>query len=486
MRRTGSLLPLALLAGCVAHPGPNGIVMPPPRPSETIAPASGPAQQLIAGETPVDAWWHGFGNAQLDALVERALAHNNDIAAAEANLRQAEELTRATRSAQGLQIDASYQAQRLQVSRVFSNILTDPNAYRYTLHTAQLTVAYPLDLFGAGRNRVRSARAAAEVAAQRLRAARATVVANLVLAVIERASLDAQIAATRTAIASNRELVTLLQRRRAIGDVGEADVAAQQTVLATVEAALPPLERQLQHQIGLINLLIGRAPGEPAPALPALGELQLPREVPVSLPAAIVAHRPDVRAAEAQVRGAAADLGAAIAARLPSIVLTGNAGGTATSFADVLSGPNLFYTLAGTITAPLFHMGQLRHQQRAAEAALAAAQAQYRAAALLAFLDVDDAIAALKTDAAALDAATRADSAASRTLTLTRRQVELGALGTLALLNASSAASQASVQRIQAEAARLSDSVALFQACGTSDNQQPAKRPLAPRTDPAP
>jgi outer membrane protein TolC len=166
------------------------------------------------------------------------------------------------------------------------------------------------------------------------------------------------------------------------------------------------------------------------------------------------------------MRGAAADVGTAIAARLPAIALTGNAGGAATRFADMFATGNPFYALIGSVTQPLFHSGQLLHQQHAAEAALETAKAQYRAAALQAFLDVDDALAGLRADAAALDASARADASASRTLLLTRRQVELGAVGTLGLLNASAAASQASVQLIQARAARFADTVALFQACG--------------------
>ena len=129
--------------------------------------------------------------------------------------------------------------------------------------------------------------------------------------------------------------------------------------------------------------------------------------------------------------------------------------------------PNLFFTVAGAITAPVFHSGQLLHEQRAARAAFEGAEAQYRTAALQAFLDVDDAISGLRTDAAALDAASRADASAQRTLGFTRRQVELGAQGTFALLNASAVASLTTSQLVQTRAARLSDTVALFQACGT-------------------
>jgi NodT family efflux transporter outer membrane factor (OMF) lipoprotein len=258
-----------------------------------------------------------------------------------------------------------------------------------------------------------------------------------------------------------------LKRRQALGDVGEADVSAQEAALATAEAALPPLERQAAHQRGLILTLTGAPAGAEAPPLPTLDALHLPDEIPLALPASIVAHRPDVRAAEAQMRGAAADVGTAIAARLPQLTLTGSLGGSATRFADMFASGNPFWSVIGSVSQPIFHAGQLRHQQRAAMAALDIAKAQYRGAALQAFLDVDDALSGLKTDADALDAATRADTAARRTLAMTRRQLELGAVGTLALLNASVTAAQTSAQIVQAKAARLADSVALYQACGT-------------------
>lgn len=477
MMRPQSLLPLVLLAGCTV--GPHSLTTPVPLPPAqtpgAITPASGAAQQLGAVPAIVPNWWQSFGSAKLDALVARTLAHNNDLAAAEASLRQAQEMARVARGAQAPQVDAGYQAQRTQVSRSLSNPLADQNTFLYSFHTAQLTVAYPIDLFGAGRNKVRSARAAAEVAAHQLRAAQATAIANLVQAVIDHAALVAQIEATRAAIQDNRALVALLEKRRNLGDVGEADVSAQQTALATIEATLAPLERQRQHQAGLIATLAGDAPGT-AVALPSLAELHLPATLPLALPAEIVANRPDVRAAEAEVKAAAADVGSAIAARLPSLTLTGNAGGSSTRFFDMFKGSNPFFSIVGGLTQPIFHGAQLKHQQRAAEAALDAAKAQYRAAALQAFLDVDDAIAGLRTDAEALDAAARADAAATRTLAMTRRQVELGALGTLQLLNASSAASQASVQLVQAKAARLTDSVALYLASGSTPADLAAAR----------
>jgi NodT family efflux transporter outer membrane factor (OMF) lipoprotein len=469
MRRAFLLAPLLLASACTMGPKhpTTPISLAPPVTDQTIAPNTGPAQLVIAGGAVRADWWKAFGSPTLDALVDKALANDTDLANAEAALRQAREQAAAAAGASLPQLDASYQAQRIRQSHTLANPLAaNTDQYLYTLHTAQVTVSYPLDLFGATRSKTVSARAAAEVAQYKLVAARTTVIANLVNAVIQQAALSAQVEAARSAIASNRDILHMMQLRQQLGDIGLADVSAQQTALATAEGALPPLARQLEHQRALISTFTGMAAGSPLPPLPTLAELTLPTDLPVALPADIVAHRPDVRAAEAQMRGAGADLGAAIAARLPSLTLSGNIGGMATDFSEMFASGNPFYALIGGITQPIFHGGALLHQKRAAEAELEGAKSQYRAAALQAFSDVDDALTGLRTDADALDAATRASTAADQNLLFVRRQLQLGGAGTLAVLNAESAAAQASSQRVQAVAARLTDTVALYQAVG--------------------
>ncbi len=362
-----------------------------------------------------------FGSAALDALVDRALAANNDLANADATLRQAREQARAAGGAGLPQVDASYQAQRIRVSRVFSNPLDRPRPI--SLHAAHRA--------GVGRLSARPVRRAAQqgaIGARRRRrsppteliAARTTVVANLVSAVIQQAALQAQIAPRNAAIQQQpRRAHAAPAAPGARATSALADVSAQQTALATAEGALPTLMRQRDHQRGLIATLLGLAAGSPLPPLPALAELTLPATMPVALPAQIVANRPDVRAAEAQMAGrrrrsrrrdrrapaqhpAQRQCSAARRPRSPRLFASGNP----------------FWTLIGGVTQPIFHGGQLLHQKRAAEAALDGAKAQYRGAALQAFLDVDDALSGLRTDADALDAATRADAAAAQTLAL--------------------------------------------------------------------
>ncbi|WP_292964613.1 TolC family protein, partial [Novosphingobium sp. UBA1939] len=262
-----------------------------------IAPQAGTAQAVHPGAAVEGEWWKAFGSPALDGLVAQALAANNDIQVAQATLKQASELTRVARGGLFPQIDAGYQASRQRVGNVLSSPLPTQTPSLFTLHTAQVNLTYTLDLFGETRSRIRSAQAATRAQQARLAGVKTMVAGNTALAVIQNAALEAQADATRKAIEDNRALVAMLERRRALGEVGLADVSAQQTALANVEAALPAIERQRDHQAGLILTLLGRPAGSPLPDLPSFGELHLPGDLPVQLPSDIVAHRPDVQAA---------------------------------------------------------------------------------------------------------------------------------------------------------------------------------------------
>ena len=308
-----------MLLGCAV--GPRTLdahaVLPPPTQPQRLAPRAGPEQ--ITHDTEVaQAWWQAFASPELDALVDDALHHATDLSMADAALRQAREQAGAVAGSALPQVDASFQTQRARVSNTLAPAVTDATQYLYTLHTAQVTVSYGPDVFGGNRARIRSARAAADVAQYRRDAARAMVVANLIAAVIQRASLADQIDAAQASVSINQDILQNQLRRQRLGAIGAADIATQETALATAEAALPSLVRAEAHQRVLIGTLLGRAAGSDLPPLPSLRALALPHDVPLALPSELVARRPDVRAARAQLEGAGADVGVAIAARLPN------------------------------------------------------------------------------------------------------------------------------------------------------------------------
>jgi outer membrane protein TolC len=166
------------------------------------------------------------------------------------------------------------------------------------------------------------------------------------------------------------------------------------------------------------------------------------------------------------MHSASADVGVAISNMLPQITLEGNAGGAATRFGQLFSTGNTFWSGGASLTQTLFAGGALLHKERAARAALDQAGAQYRSVVLTAVQNVADALTALQLDAEAVEASRRAEEAANNSLTTVRRNVELGSLGYLALLNAEQAYQQAVLNLAQAQGNRFSDTVALFQALG--------------------
>jgi len=436
---------------------------------EPLAPAAGAdtaqAQALVAGADVPGQWWTLFQSPALNRLVDLALKNNADLQSAKAALRSARENYYAQQGAYFPTVDASYSATRQQASNTPAPPLTS-NVNLFTLHTAQLTVSYVPDVFGGVRRQTETVAAQAEAQRFETEAAYLTLTSNLVAAAIQEASLRNQIDATERIIALNRDSLTILRAQKAAGQVAGADVAAQEAALAQAEQALPPLKKQLAQQVDQIAALTGRLPSEAPEDGVALDALTLPHDVPLSLPSKLVEQRPDVRVAEANLHAASAQVGVAIANRLPSFALTANAGGAATALSQLFSQGNSFWALTGAVTQPIFQGGALYHRQRAAEAAFDQAKAQYRSTVIDAFQNVADSLQALQADALALQAADRSEQSAAVSLEIVRKQLELGAVSNVALLNAEQTYRQALISRALAQSNRYADTVALIQSLG--------------------
>jgi NodT family efflux transporter outer membrane factor (OMF) lipoprotein len=441
-----------------------------PLPSQTTS-APGPggaAQKFLLGEDVPRDWWTRFGSSDLDALVGEALRANPNVQAAQAALRQAMENTAAQRGSYFPTVQAGFDASRERDAiGVLSPNLTS-GAALYNLYTPQVTVTYVPDVFGANRRAVESLSAQAEASRFQLDATYLTLTANVVTAAIQDAGLRAQIDATTRMIALEREALLVLRRELELGAVAEADVYAQDAALAQLEATLPPLNRQLQQTRDLLAVLTGRLPADYVPGRFDLDQLQLPTDIPLGVPSQLVERRPDVRAAEAQLHAATAQVGVAIANFLPQVTLTGNIGSSATAMDDLFKAGTGFWLVGASLSQTLFEGGTLLHRKRAADAALDQAGALYRAAVLTAFQNVADALHALDTDADALNAAGRAEAAAQKSLDVARRQLDLGSVSYLALVNAEQTYQQAVISLTQARANRYTDTAALFQALGGS------------------
>jgi len=428
--------------------------------------AAGLQQTFREGAEVPSRWWTGFGSPSIDDLVSRAFQRNPTVDAARASLRQAHESTAARFGAWYPSVQAGYSAGRAGNAAGTIEPTLASGIPVYTLHTAQVSVGYVPDVFGQNRRAVESLAAQEESQRFQLQAACLTLASNVVAAAIQQAALQAQIDATGEIIAGERRSLELLREQVRLGYAAALDVASQESALAQAEQALPPLMKQRELTRDLLAVLAGELPAQARPERIDLDALKLPEELPLSVPSKLVEHRPDVRAAEAMVHAASAEVGVAVANRLPQFSISADYGGTATELSRMFADGNRFWAIGGNVSQTIFDFGALRHRQRAAEAALDQATAQYRGVVLTAFQNVADSLYALQGDADALAAALKAEAAARRTLDLTRRQLDAGAVNVLALLSAQQAWQQSRISRVQAQAARYTDTAALYQALG--------------------
>lgn len=427
-----------------------------------------PGQRFLSGADVSTRWWAAFKSQPLNELVRESVNHNPNLQAAEAAIKVANYNALAQRGLFFPQISGGTQQQQFLIAnpQQVPPIPTIGPQSGFALFTNQLTVSFVPDIWGGNFRAVENLDAVTEQQLFQLEAAFLTLTSNVVTAAIQEASLRGQIAATQRIIAIEKRLLEILKRQQSLGQAALADVLAQDAALAQAEELLPPLEKQLAQQRDLLTSLAGQYAADEVRQKFDLAHLKLPTNLPVSLPGKLVDQRPDVRAAEANMHSAAAQIGVAIAARLPNVTLSAN-GGSASFNLGTAFGPGTgFYTLAAGVTQPIFDGLTLYHKQKAAEAALEQAEAQYRATVITAFQNVADALRALQSDAKAMRAARRAEDAAKASLDIVERQLTEGQVNQLAVLNAQQTYLTAAVVRVQTEANRISDTAALFMALG--------------------
>jgi len=448
----------------------------------------GDAQRFVMGQDVSFKWWEAFGSPALNSLVEQAFRANPTIPAAQAALRQAQELVYAQQGYFFPTVGADYNFERQKLAGNLSGTSapgvqgngTTITAYQnpspapaphnlplyFNFQTAQFTVGFVPDVFGSNRRKVESLDAQAQMQRFELEATYITLASNVVAAAIQEAATRAQIAATKEIIDFNEKSLAILLDKFKLGYAMRIDVAAQEAALAQARALLPPLEKQFEQTRDLIRALVGKLPNQEVEETFELASLKLPQDLPLSLPSKIIEQRPDVRAAEEQLRSVNAQVGVAIAAMLPQFSIAGTYGGTATEFSQMFRSGGPFWTLVGGVTQPVFAGGTLLHTKRAADQALRQAAAQYQETVITAYQNVADTLHAMVSDADELAAALAAERAAKVTLDLTRERMQDGYTDYLTDLLAEMAYQQALLSLVQAQATRFGDTAALYQALG--------------------
>ncbi len=429
-----------------------------------VTAAGGEAQRFVMDQDIPGQWWSLYRSDALNTLMARALAASPTLDAAKAALRQAQENAAAERGAFFPSITGNVSATREKISTASFGFPGQSSIF--SIGTASLNLSYPLDVFGGVRRQVEAAEAAEDYQRYQLVTAYLTLTSNIVTTAVAEASFRAQIAATQQIVDIESHQLDVLKQQLSLGGVAGGAVLAQEATLAQARAILPPLQKQLAQTRNKLAALAGRFPAEDIGATFDLDQLKLPENLPVSLPSKLVAQRPDIKAAEAQLHQARAQIGVATANELPQISLTGSFGNTGSPAGALLNPGVGVWSIGGSLAQKIFDGGTLLHQRRAAVAAYDQAAAQSRATVLSVFQDVADSLRAVQADADALSASVAAEQAANKSLELSRQQFQLGAINYTTLLNAEQTAQQARIARVQAQAARYSDTAGLFYALG--------------------
>lgn len=494
MQRLTSLFAAALLCGCavgpdfrVPAPPDDAGYVPGPQPVATVAAdsadssAQSHAQTLAAGADVPAQWWTLFRSPALDATIRSALAASPTLAQARARLLEAQEnLAARTGATRWPAIDAKLDTSRQQVDFQSLGITAIPSPGPFTLYGATVQVSYALDLFGGQRRELEGLQAVVDYQRYELEAARLALAANVATAAIREAGLRAQLADTAAMVAAQQRQLGITEARLREGGVARVELQRRRAELAQTRALVPALQRQLDATRHQLAVYTGQTPASAALPEFHLDALHLPDRLPVSLPATLARRRPDIRAAEALLHQASANIGVATANLYPQVTLSASGGTQATAARDLFSSLNV-WSLAAGLVQPVFRGGELQARKRAAEAAYEQSLAAYRQAVLQGLQDVADALRALEADAAALRE--RADGArqARDTLAVVSEQYRLGGVSQLALLDAERQSRQAALELAQARADRLADSAALLQALGGGWWEEDAAMASAPR-----
>jgi NodT family efflux transporter outer membrane factor (OMF) lipoprotein len=468
-----SALAPALLVGCAVGPNYHAPAAPEtqgytpddlPSATQATAVSGGEAQRFAFGGDLPGQWWTLFGSEELDALIAQALKRYPDIAAQQAALRAARENVRAEQGVFVPQVQGAANQQRAKISG--ASISPGFPSFITSLYQATVNVSYTFDVFGGERRTLEGLRAQVDNQTYQLEASVLTLTTNVAASAIGLAATREQIEVTRQIIAVEEQQLSVIERQYDSGVRTRADVLQQQSNLASVRATLPGLQQQSASYEHALAALTGQFPHEAAHVALKLSDLKLPEEVPVSLPSALVAQRPDIRAQAALMHQASANIGVATANMLPQLTLSGSVGDESLLWSSLLQGSSGVWSIASNVTQPLFAGGSLRAKRRAAVDLYDQASAQYRLVVLNAFQNVADTLTALDNDAQALKAQNDAVSAASSSFGLIQRQYQAGAVSYVTLLTAQQAYQQARIAYVRAVSSRFTDTVTLFQALG--------------------
>jgi len=438
--------------------------------SEKLPLADGVAQQLAVGTRPLPKWWMMYQSDALNALVDEGLAKSPSLAAAQSTLQAAREGLRSQIGQNMLpSVDVGFSPTR---QRALGIPILPQETFLENIFAAEVQTSYTFDFFGAAVLADRALARQVQQQAYQLESTRRALAANIVVATINAASLQEQVAATERLVALGEERARQTAARYQLGSASRDDMLAAEQDAANAAATLPALRAQAVAVRHAQAVLLGRTPDQ-APVPVSLDALHLPDRVPVSIPSDLLHQRPDILAAEAAVRATADEAGAAAASMFPSLTLSASYGRGGFDWSTFTSPAGAIWSVGASLTQPIFHGGALVARKHQYEAAHDAAVAQYRQTVLAAFQNVADTLVSLDEDANTLVQAHRAATAAYSAQRDTESRYRLGATPFFSTLTAGQQYQSANVQYVRARAARLADTAALFESMGNPPVAQP-------------
>ncbi|QJD28623.1 efflux transporter outer membrane subunit [Methylococcus geothermalis] len=475
----GALTASFLLSACTPTR-----VDPPATPAVPDQWSHAPETRMASSPAALKSWWKGFDDPELNALIDRALAANQDLRATQARVREAAAMVVAADAALYPSVDFFTSGGR---EKRIDRIIAVPGSQGYQLITPTadmvtggLAARWELDLFGQRHLEAEAAAAQALGAEEALHAAQVGLLAQVATNYLELRGVQQQTAVFEDNLEVQRERLKALKAFYRAGLANETAVAGQDALVQSAEATLPKLKEtavRLIHRLGVLT-------GQPPQALQA--RLREPRPLPGSapaipqlLPSSLLGQRPDLRQVQAEVVAAAASLGAARADLLPKLVLSASGGFGALAVGGFPSLAESVYALGSGLTAPIFNAGRIRSRITAADARLDQVAANYEKTFLLALEDVENAFVAHRTASERRSRLLQAEAAAEQARRSAEALYDRGAGDYLSVLDARGSKLSALDENVKARTATLVSLVSLYRAFGGGW----AEEPVSVKTD---
>jgi len=469
------------LAGCSLVPDFARPYIPMPETWKDAPPAS-PTQPVQPVSWPSTDWWRGFGSPPLDSLIATAERNNFDLGAAAARVLQADAQARIAGAPLFPALDGSASAARSWARSSGSSSSSSSSrsgAIITTSLSANLSASYQLDLFGANRAALEAAEASALFSRFDRETVALTVVSSVANTFFQTVQFRDRLRVARRNLANALEVLQIVQARVDAGAASALDLAQQQTVVAQQRAAIPPLETQLRQSENALAILLGAAPAETTIGGNSIMGIRPPAVAP-GLPSALLARRPDIQSAEAQLVSANAQIGVARAAFFPTISLTAETGYASSSLGSLFHPASALSSVASSLAQPIFEGGKLEGGLDLAKGRYAELVANYRKAVISAFADVESALVAVQRTAEQETLQGQAVQQARLAYSLAETRYRAGAVDLLTVLDAQRTLFSAEDQLVQVRLARLQAAVAMFKALGGGWQASDIKKTPAP------